>query len=1152
VVASDGPAPSLDLVGGNGQPDDLVSVRMQALAEASQAFAQAGQQLDVVLEHVVRRVAELVGGACAIRLLAEDGQHLILAALYHPNQELVAAARALLDATPQRVDEGLAAYVLGGGQALLLPAVDLEAIRASIRPEYHGHLDRWPLSSMLTVPLRTNAGVFGMLSMTRYAGEPPYTPADQAFLTSLADRAALAIANARLFASVEQARAEAERAAEATLSLQRLTAALSEALTPDETLAIVAAHVQETFGAASGAIGLVTADRTALELVQIVGYKPGDLAPWQRMSLDTPQPGSDVVRDGAAQFWESPAALLAHYPQLGAAVIKSKAWAIVPLRGEGHTLGMLSLGFPSSRTFDADTRAHLETLARQCANAIQRTRRYAAAEQAAARTARLQQITAALGAAVTPEAVADIFVRESMVAIGADAASIFAFDAEAHEFHLLGYRNYPEEFSPQHQRQPADQPGPLRDAVETRSIVLAESAEELVRRWPQIAATQQRTGDQATAMVPLLLDATVLGAFYLAFRRPHRFSQEEQGLLLALGQQCAQALERARLHVAERTARLAAERTAARTARLYAVTSALAEALTLGEVARVIVEQGMAALGASAGSVRQLSPDGSALTALQIVGYPPEIEDQWRTIPLDAPVPMAEAARRAQPILIESVDAIERDWPQFIEAMQALHYQATALLPLLVAGRPIGTMSFGFATPRSFDADDREFLDALARQCAIALERARLYAATEVQAARLGTLAEASRLFAAASLDLQAVLDAVARRVAAALGDLGVVGLLSDDGQQLRLAAIAHHDPEALAVMTQLLGDFPLRVDEGISGYALRTGQGQLLPQIQPEQLRAQIKPEHWPYLDRFGIHSLMVAPLRVGGEVVGTLGALRDTPGRPYTADDLTMLQELADRAGLAIANARLYQRARDAIQIRDQFLSIAAHELKTPLTSLYGQAQLIQRRLSREQQTDERLARSIDLIVRQAGRLDAMVTTLLDVGRIERGQFVLDRQHLDLAVLVARVVDEVRPLLDQHTLVYEPGVAAVTIDGDPIRLEQALQNLLSNAVKYSPGGGTITVRLRATAQAAEVSVTDQGIGIPSAAIAQLFQQFYRAENVVGQHISGMGVGLYVVHEIVRRHDGSVHVESSEGVGSTFTIRLPSLAACSAGPEGA
>ena len=454
-----------------------------------------------------------------------------------------------------------------------------------------------------------------------------------------------------LQAAAEAAEAQA-RAATAMQRSQQLTAALSEARSPQEVLTIVAADVEQIFGTARGAIGLVTADATHLEIVQMIGYQPAELAPWQSTPLDVSQPGTDVVRSGEPQFWESPDVLRMGYPQIGQTSLKSGAWPIVPLRGEGHIFGVLLLNFPAPRAFDPAARASLETLARQCAAAIQRTQRYAIVAQARERAQRLQQVTAALGAVVTPEAVAAIVLRAGMAMISADAAATFAFDPVTKGFHLLSAHDDTGELALQFTQPLAATSGPLADVRTTRELVLIESPAELAQRWPHLVTSPQRTGDLATVTVPLLFDTALVGALHLAFRRPHHFSAEEQEVLRALSQQGAQALERTRLYTAERAARLKGERIIARMTRLYAVISALAEAVTLDDVASVMVRQGMAALGASAGSVWQLSADGTQLVALQVAGYPPAHADQWRSIALDARVPMAEAARTARPILV--------------------------------------------------------------------------------------------------------------------------------------------------------------------------------------------------------------------------------------------------------------------------------------------------------------------------------------------------------------------------------------------------------------------------------------------------------------------------------------------------------------------
>jgi signal transduction histidine kinase len=136
--------------------------------------------------------------------------------------------------------------------------------------------------------------------------------------------------------------------------------------------------------------------------------------------------------------------------------------------------------------------------------------------------------------------------------------------------------------------------------------------------------------------------------------------------------------------------------------------------------------------------------------------------------------------------------------------------------------------------------------------------------------------------------------------------------------------------------------------------------------------------------------------------------------------------------------------------------------------------------------------------------------------------------------------VVAEVQPTLTQHTVTCATPDAPLIIEGDALRLEQVLQNLIGNAIKYSPAGGLVSVRVERRSEWAYVDVTDQGIGIPQEAVAKLFERFYRASNVDGRGIGGMGIGLYVVKEIVTLHGGKIAVTSQEGEGSTFTICLP------------
>lgn len=251
----------------------------------------------------------------------------------------------------------------------------------------------------------------------------------------------------------------------------------------------------------------------------------------------------------------------------------------------------------------------------------------------------------------------------------------------------------------------------------------------------------------------------------------------------------------------------------------------------------------------------------------------------------------------------------------------------------------------------------------------------------------------------------------------------------------------------------------------------------------------------------------------------------------------------------------------AEEAVVLRDQFLSVASHELRTPLTILLGNVQLIERRLARGAAaggavaagSDERRRRDgFAAIDRQLDRLQALIAAMLDVSRINRGQLTIAREPLDLAALVRTVVDEVRPMAEAHPIELiippdacePPGIMYVR--GDALRLEQVVLHLLQNAIKYSPEGGPIRLELTRAAGRATISVADCGPGIQADAIPHLFERFYRAPSARSEHISGMGIGLYVVREIVALHGGAITAASTEGAGSVFTVHLPLLV-----PEG-
>jgi signal transduction histidine kinase len=266
---------------------------------------------------------------------------------------------------------------------------------------------------------------------------------------------------------------------------------------------------------------------------------------------------------------------------------------------------------------------------------------------------------------------------------------------------------------------------------------------------------------------------------------------------------------------------------------------------------------------------------------------------------------------------------------------------------------------------------------------------------------------------------------------------------------------------------------------------------------------------------------------------------------GRRFAEEDRAIAVEIARRASLAIENARLYREAQDAVQARDEFLSIASHELRTPVTAISGVAQVALRSKERGTLDDARLTRVLEQLLRGSQRLVTLTEDLLDVSRLQTGRFELRPEPLDLQAFVADFVERFGANVGEtHRLTLDaPDDGPVLVQADPARLEQVLSNLLSNAAKYSPTGGTIAVTVSREEASAQVSVRDEGIGWPPGTEEAIFEPFGRAPNASHRQIQGLGLGLYICRQIVERHDGRIRAESpGEGDGATFSFWLPAL----------
>jgi signal transduction histidine kinase len=375
------------------------------------------------------------------------------------------------------------------------------------------------------------------------------------------------------------------------------------------------------------------------------------------------------------------------------------------------------------------------------------------------------------------------------------------------------------------------------------------------------------------------------------------------------------------------------------------------------------------------------------------------------------------------------------------------------------------------------------------------------------------------------------------------MADWCVVDTLDGDGS-VCLLAVAHVDASKEALVRELRQRYPPapQARYGLQK-VLASGRPELYPDILPAwRQEAARDAEHLRLMQALAARSSMCVPLRARGQTLGAMTFVCAASGRRYGPVDVALAQDLADRCALALDNARLHSQLQDTVRTRELFLASLAHDLKTPLTASLGYAQLVRREADRagRSASARRVAEWAAIIEDNTARAAGLLDELLDIARLEAGHSLdLDRRPTDLVALANRIVADHQRSTKRHRITVDAQASEVVGEWDAVRLARVLDNLLGNAVKYSPEGGQISVRVTGDDSWAVLTVADEGLGIAVADVARIFERFQRGRNVAGR-VAGSGVGLAGVRHVVEQHGGTVSVESQEGVGSTFTVRLP------------
>jgi len=466
---------------------------------------------------------------------------------------------------------------------------------------------------------------------------------------------------------------------------------------------------------------------------------------------------------------------------------------------------------------------------------------------------------------------------------------------------------------------------------------------------------------------------------------------------------------------------------------------------------------------------------------------------------------------------------------------------AIATVPLLSKDRLIGSMNLGRLKAAPFSSADLAVMEPVARHIAIALDNARLLEAVRRRGREFESLLQIGR-GVVERLELSELLPLVTRSVNRIMGT-HLCALLLRQGDELRLVAHEGLDPEVVRAFDRL------RVGDSLSGWVAQHGRPLAVPDMKKDP-RAKFV----DITERYGYRSFLCVPLRRGAESLGTLEVVTKEPRR-FGPEDQELMAAFADQAAVAIENARLFEEARlhlatteqanarleELDRLRRQYLRNMSHEFRTPLTVIKGYVEYL---LGSGAPDPRGLREVLTVMGESTDRVIDLVDTLIEVSRVEQGtpQETLQVQSVDIRDLAVSSLEPLRAVAEKKDIAIDLDFPSegLTMKGDGGLLLQVMRKLVDNAVKYSPNGSRVVIRGRGEDDALSLEVEDFGIGIPLEHLPRIFEKFYTVDGSMTRRVGGTGVGLYLVREIVRLHNGSVEVTSRPGQGSVFSVRLP------------
>lgn len=814
----------------------------------------------------------------------------------------------------------------------------------------------------------------------------------------------------------------------------------------------------------------------------------------------------------------------------------------IPLHLEEQLIGWLALGPKlSGDLYSRDDLAFLSALADQSSLVIQSARLHEETQQRVRELSLLFRASTAISSTLEIGAVWNTLARGMVQIVEATSARVYECSPDEQTASVIAEYAGPRA-SEKERVSHLGERFPLGESPITRGALLARRPLSIALSDPTTGegdrARLVRFGGRTALVIPLIVRGRVIGFVDLCeSRRDRQFTEGESRLCQTVANQAIIAVENAGLFQAERKRALQLET-------VREVSQKIVSILNLDELLAQVVELIQQRFGYYHVQVFLNNPDNQWTVFRAGTGRAGEVMlQEGYQLQIGKEGIVGWVAGRGEFLLANDVSKE----PRFLPHPALPDTKAELAIPLSLGEQILGVLDVQSRQVNAFEESDLFVLQSLADQVAIAIENARLYTMTDQALAKrleeLAIMQEIDRQLNA-TLDYDKVLGFAldcALRLTGANG--GLIGMVTQEQDGMQLLATRGYRQESGPYVGRL---WPINL--GIVGRVLQTGQPALVSDVRQDPDYVGVLPE---------TRSQLTVPIQREGRVMGVI-SVESPELAAFNEDDLTFMARLADHAAIAIENARLYSEVKRANEAKSEFVSMVAHELKTPMTSIKGYADLLFKgtvgEISETQQKFLRVIRS------NVDRMNALVSNLLDISRIESGRLKLNIQPVSIKAVVDEAVQTLQEGIRAKnlTLTVEVPEDLPPVQADEDRLIQVLTNLLSNAYQYTLPGGKINVKAAVRSDSSLpdeakplppgepgrqylcLSVSDTGIGISPKDQARIFDRFFRGDDPVVRETPGTGLGLSIAKSIVELHNGRMWFRSEPGQGSTFSFIIP------------